>query len=287
MIREPCTATEKQKEVLRHDVSEFREYINKQVDYILEDLNSEFLIKKIKSIAFSQNDILPKRRHRPTFEIEYIANTLNNAYKDNYDKNSNMIQLIILYMEYYDIFDDLFDGDVHPGFTNEVMVDREILNIMMINRVSTLEEEAQEYIAAKSTEMIKSFYVEYNNQPDAEIYTELLNYQANMYGGILGLSVLIAGGNNQSVKEAEFFGRCYFKFEQLLLDTQQYLVDDGDPWNAWELMPEGRIKGIIKHNKYRMTKFIQKLNTSDSELLLPLVLTDIDGWIKNQSITSD
>ena len=94
-----------------------------QVQTLLEEeFDSEEARQHVYRLAFKQNDVLPKRNLRPKPTTAFQADRIHRIHDGDEQTRQTLLQFSIMVAEYYDIGDDIIDGDVKPGHQREALV---------------------------------------------------------------------------------------------------------------------------------------------------------------------
>jgi hypothetical protein len=188
---------------------------------------------------------------------------------------------VIANQEYYDIVDDIFDGDVAEGSEAEVFATKEFLRPVITRLITRLPDNIVEYWSRMAFRTVESFTDELLQEPNAEMYLQIVNKQSELYAVNTGLAAVISDQDDQTIQEAERIGELFFKFDQFLLDGYQADADDPDPWNAWYLMSEESALEQLRTWQRQLEKYLDTLPDAHSDLVRPLIAVDIEAWHRN------
>ncbi|QLH78899.1 hypothetical protein HZS55_17080 [Halosimplex rubrum] len=247
-------------------------------DDIVAEMPSETGRDWVRTIAFSQNDALPKRKRRPTRRIEYLVEQLYLARDSDTDALEDLLRFTLLVQEYYDITDDIIDGDVAHGKEAEVFITHEYLMPVLADHVGRLGPEARSYWCDDAVWMVECFTDELTAEPSAETYFDILTKQANLFGSMTGTCGVVAGADRETVERYAAIGTLYFELDQLLLDGFQY-GDEAYPWNVWSLLPEDEALARLRARKEALDDHLETLPTRTAERVKPLIAVDLDTWV--------
>ncbi|WP_459193957.1 hypothetical protein [Halosimplex sp. J119] len=254
------------------------ERLSELIREILEGIESELVREQIRTVAFNTSSALPKRQQRPTVKIEFVTEQLASALGATREEIDRLHKFTLVKQEYYDIADDLLDGDVEGRREPEVYLTNECLLIVLIERLSALGEQAAEYWSRNAETLIEAPFTELLADPEFEPYLDILDKQARLYGLVTGLSAIVAGEPDRK-GAFEDLGRTYYRYEQLLLDLHQYERTDSEVWNAWTLTDEERVLSLIKDYEWELRDGLRTLPDDRYELLLPLVAADVEAMV--------
>lgn len=115
-------------------------------------------------------------------------------------------------------------------------------------------------------------------EPSAPVYEEVLERQADLFGGITGLCAVASPDDAAPVQAAERVGQAFFAFEQLLLDGEQYSPGQDRSWNAWRLLSEDDVYELIGHWHDEFRSAIEEFPEEQRTRLRPLTAIDFEVW---------
>ncbi|WP_155120738.1 hypothetical protein [Haloarcula sp. K1] len=281
LARKPSTLSDAELDYFSEMYNSFDHKIRQFADEITEELPSETASSQVAAIAFSPNDALPKREARPTRRIAYLAEQLYLAQEDNDDHLAPLLKFTILMQEYYDITDDIIDGDVAAGSEANVFLTLQYLMPALTKYLTRIGVNTTAYWSEQAIQMVDCFRDELVSEPSPEVYLDLLEKQALLYSTVTGLCGLISGGDAALVNRYETIGNLYFKHEQLLLDGYQF-GEESYPWNAWELLPEEEAMTLFKELRTELNTALDILPASRRKRVRPLISIDVSTWAKQQ-----
>ncbi len=220
------------------DLEYFREFYTQalnQLEVLLkEEYDSEPTRQHLYALAFKKNDVLPKRDSRPKITTAFQADQIYRIHDDDEETRRTLLQFGIVVAEYYDIVDDVVDGDVKPGHERHALLIAQLLMPVLARLLARLGTAAVEYWTRQATALVEAPLL-YEPSEDTEhtgpAYLELLEHQASLRSSVTGLAALVADANDEEVTRAEEIGTTVHKLMQFATDLDQYPSDD-DPWNA-------------------------------------------------------
>ena len=277
MLNRPTNLSEDRVREIERTLRELRTRLKRHVEAILEDVESEVLRNQLRQVAFASNELLPKRRRRPSVEIHHLVEQLLLAYGSEGKTTDNVLRFTLAVQEYYDISDDLIDGDVAEDSETEVLVTNELLLPLVLRLLGRLGDDAVTYWSHHAFRMASSFADELLYDPSAEAYLDLIDKQSELFGAVTGVATIAADCSDGRVERAEAIGAAYFKHEQFLLDLEQYDGDDSDPWNAWHLLSADEATDHIRGWQDDIIRLTDTLPDEHAELIRPLVAVDLDA----------
>ncbi|WP_211338343.1 hypothetical protein [Haloterrigena salifodinae] len=252
-----------------------------EIDYYIEDILSEIDRKEkreyIRSLAFSSSDIFPKRNYKPMLTFPFITKQLYLSHS-NGELLSELMSFTLTFIEYYDIVDDLIDGDVIDSYKKNVLIGKELLQSLLVQQLTRLEDSVIDYYCRNIMPMWGGDMEELRSKPSRKRYLEIVGKQANIFSTIAGIVSIISESGEFGLEKAEKFGDVYFKFDQFILDGEQYKAGDPDPWNAWNLLPEEEVRELISGWQETLEILVTDLPEKRAQLLRPLIAIDIESW---------
>jgi hypothetical protein len=109
---------------------------------LVERLDSEPHRELAENYVVSTTPALPKRTQRPVLRPPYVTKQTYQSRCPENDQLEPLLKLTILHNEYYDIVDDVFDGDVADGYEPTVFLLNESLIPLLTSLVHQLGPEA-------------------------------------------------------------------------------------------------------------------------------------------------
>ncbi|MDS0260074.1 hypothetical protein NDI56_11785 [Haloarcula sp. S1CR25-12] len=232
-------------------LQEFYEQKLIQVQTLLEEeFGSDETRQYVYRLAFKGNDVLPKRDRRPKPTTAFQADQIHRIHGGDEETRQTLLQFAIIVAEYYDIVDDVIDGDVKPGHEREAIVALQFLMPVLVRLLHRLGDDAVEYWTWEATELVECCV----HEPTADEkqteagYLDLLEEQALLRSSITGLAAIVAGADDEEIARAEEVGRTVHKLMQFTTDLNQYGSDD-DPSNAVALFDKEAFSGQYQQFK--------------------------------------
>jgi hypothetical protein len=219
---------------------EFYDRVLGHVETILKtELDSETARKYVYGLAFKENDVLPKRDRRPKPGTAFQADQIHRIHGGDEETRATLVQFALVVAEYYDVVDDVVDGDVKPGHEREALLVAQLLMPVLARLLHRLGDDAVEYWTREATALVEAplIHESADGEPTGEAYLDLLERQASLRSSITGLAAVVAGADGDAVERAENVGTAVHKLMQFATDLAQY-ESDNDPWNAVALFEE-------------------------------------------------
>lgn len=250
---------------------------------VLDHIPDEAYAARVEAIAFTANDVLPKRRDRPRKLTAHVTNQLAQAYEVDDASRRTLLEFTVLVSEYYDALDDVLDGDVAPGRTKQALSATQMMMPLMVQYLHSMGSRAVGFWTERSIPMAGAWYVEGSEKPSRERYLTVVGQQANLVGSLTGLTAIVGEQRPEVVDRAETIGRTLFLFEQFLLDLKQHLGTDEDPWNAWKLLEEREVRDCLEDWRADVAELSAHLPDEHASMITALFATDVDRYRKTIS----
>lgn len=278
MLR-PTNVSEMHEQKVSACFSDFQKELNyNHTEEILSSFNSNDIRDIVSYLAFTPNKVLPKRSHRPTNRIEFVAKQIYLAYESGEGNLDSLLQFTLAFQEYVDIVDDLVDDDVSDEMRNEVYAGVQFLIPVIFEKLNAISNRAILYWTDRFPEMCSSWLEEFHYQPSKDQYFSIIEKQANLYSSVTGVAAIAAGASDETVSLAESIGEIYFKHEQFLLDLLQYEHGEESPWNAWHILADSEAMAQVTQWKDELSDILKELPDERAYYLRPLMDVDVEQW---------
>lgn len=94
---------------------DLRDRVLEEVEALLVDLDDDHLAQNVYETAFTDGEVLPKRTQRPSLEPVLLAEQVFRHHGGDAEALGPLIRSTVVIQEYYDMVDDLVDGDVREA----------------------------------------------------------------------------------------------------------------------------------------------------------------------------
>jgi hypothetical protein len=220
-----------------------------QVARILAHIGARELRELSYRLAFKPNAILPKRLNRPQLTLAHVTEQLYDVYAPNDAHRGALLQLSILVLEYYDMLDDLVDGDVAAGHELEVVLVSQLLMPLIMRSLGELGPAAINHWTMRCLDMVESLYLEKRRPKSWDAYLRSLEKQAHGFGFVTALPAIVNDRPNSEILRAERIGQLAYLYSQLYLDLQQRDRDDESNWNAAHFRTQEEIVTLMAEHQ--------------------------------------
>lgn len=281
MVFEPLDVSQVDERRFWEEFGLLEKQLHKYEKRLVQNIDDPATQHQIQFIAFTPTELLPKRDQRPTIEINYLIKHIYLSYGSNKKELETALAASIGAMEYYDIVDDLVDGDVKDGHEVEVIVTNELLMPLFVRLLGEVGDQAVIHWADHAGQTVESWVAEMSSEPSLSSYRELIEQQSHLYGSVAGLAAIAAGADDTVVERATAIGQTYFQYEQLLLDLLQWKKSDSDPWNAWALADSCEARKWVDNKRSTFESLIEPFPADRRQLLSPLVATDVSTFLES------
>lgn len=270
--------SETRAEQFKAHFDELWERISERVDAILSRIETPGVRQIVANVAFSTNDTLLKRSVRPKPEIFHLMEQLCDIHDLSPDIKNDLLEFTILVTEYFDIYDDIADGDVDQEDLSKVTLVHSILGTLIMKKLPQLDDSAVKYWTNQTLVLSECVYFEMAYNPHSEVYLDVVDRQSKLFGGLTGLVPVVDGAKQVKIDEASTLGEIYFMFEQFLLDLEQKIGGDDDPWNAWHLIDNDDIRSVLEAWRRQALDLTAQFPDENRQLIEAMFATDIDEF---------
>lgn len=248
-----------------------------EVGQLLGDVKRPELQQLCYELAFRPGEVLPKRRTRPQVTPVHLCEQVHLAHRGPEHALQPLRRFVILVQEYYDLLDDLVDGDVAPGHEVQVMLVSQLLLPLMVRTLERVHPEAVDYWSGRCQTMVESLYVEKCETRSWDNYLRCIEHQSLLYGVCTGLAALAAGADSRQVDSAERLGCLAYCFSQLVLDLEQADTDGDDNWNALQFRSTVDVTQHLRAWSEEIHTAVSAFAAPHDRLLWGLYAVDVDA----------
>lgn len=285
MLDRPTTLSAEDRRMLERRGREVEIRILEALEAILGHVESEQLRDVMSSLAFRTNDALPKRTEPPKLEPALLVTEIYLSFDDDEQTLEQLLRFAVGACEYFDITDDLFDGDVRESYRDRVFVCQQVFVPELVRTARTIDPAAVSFWADRTTRLLESCLAEEAAEvPTLQSYRAILDRQAELFGSVTGMAAIAANASDDAVGNAASIGRTYFEFEQLLLDGEQYAGDEDGVWNAWKLGDPGTVEDLLKRRRMDAHEHLSNLPDERTESLRALFAIDLEEWMATRDL---
>lgn len=277
MLDRPSDLSAEEQAAFEAFARDVREAVFDRIEAMLSDVEPS-LAQRVYDLAFSASDVLQQRSRRPELHSALLAAASADAVELSDADREALLGFTVAIQEYYDVLDDLIDGDVAEGHEVEVQIVAQTLLPLATARLGRLGSDAVEYWADAALELVAAPHAEVGGSPSAEAYRELVARQSVLFGFVPGVAAVAAGRDEAAVERAEALGRTIYRFEQFVRDYEQYVAGDDDPWNAAALLGEQAVIEQLEAWQSEVADCTASYPDPASRQLQALVALDLAGW---------
>ncbi|WP_247730880.1 hypothetical protein [Halovivax limisalsi] len=254
------------------------EDLDRIVSALLAEIPHEPLREQVELLAFTPNDALPKRRRRPKWEVAFLVDGLARAFGVDGQPRDTVLGFSLCINEYYDIFDDVVDGDVADGARGEVVATWQVMFPLCARLVHRLGDDAVEYWTELGMGLMEAPLAGVLTDPGLDPYLEIVERQGDLFGFLTGLCAVLGDEPTPTVERAERIGRSFFAFEQFLLDGEQYGGGETEGWNLFALAGTNEAIDRLVERRIAYERACRILPEHQQSTLTSLVAVDLDRW---------
>jgi hypothetical protein len=275
MLFRPLDLTDAEVNRISEHLDGLRGRLYDEVDELLSTVPFDPLATQVEALAFSPSDALPKRRQRLKPDLAHIVEQLALGHDIDNQQRRLLLQFTILMAEYYDIFDDVADGDVTDGRMAEVVSTWQIMFPLAVKLLNDLGPAAVEFWVPRAMGLMEAPLAECQLSEDAAVYDDIVTRQSDMFGFVTGLPAVVADADTDAVERDERIGQLYYQYEQLLLDCEQ---QDGESWSVDQFESETAVVGRLEEIEREADDLLASLPEERASLLEPLFAVDLEVW---------
>jgi hypothetical protein len=247
------------------------------VEALLADVESAVARDRMYELAFEPNQVLPKRDERPKLETLALAEQLYRSHDPDEADLATVLEFTVAVTEYYDIADDLVDGDVSADHRNDVFLVLQVLLTLFVERLGELGGDVVTYWCRRARTLTEAPSRERAREPSLQSYLDVLDLQAQLFGFVTGVSATAAGAPDDAVRRAERVGRCFYRYEQLVVDCRQHGREADEPWNLYRFVDETEASELLADERASLAADIEALPAERRERIRSLFAVDIDA----------
>lgn len=259
----------------------FEERLTRCVSDLLSEIPIELLSEQVDQIAFTGNSALYKRPIRMKSDLGLLVDQLAQAFEIDGNDRETLLKLTLSTHEYYDILDDLIDGDVSAEARQEVLATWQVLAPLNALLVHRLETEAVAFWSDRTMGLMECFLSEGAAPCTAENYKQIVERQSDLFGCVTGLPPVVGGLPDRKVHLCEQIGQDLFKIQQFLADAEQHREEDGEQWNAWELYSQTEFQNEILTWKSEAMERVDELPSRQAEMIEVLFAINVEEWLES------
>lgn len=246
------------------------------LEELLEEIEPDALRTRVRKLAFEPNDVLSKRSRRPNLTVAFLADRIYRGHAPSTERSDTVLQFSAVVHEYYDLFDDLFDGDVDPAYRAEVLGTMQVMMPLILRSLDRLGDDAVSYWSERAVALMQGPFGELDRERSAAAYLDIVDHQSQLFGFVTGVAAIAADASDGAVARAAALGRTCFVFEQLVLDLEQYHGTDDDRWNALEFLPGATVVSEIEAARDEIESLAAELPGEAGEPIVDRFAIDLE-----------
>lgn len=275
MVDLPKTLPPERERALETQLQDLRIRLLDCIERLLVEIEREPQRESLYAIAFTPNATLPKRGERPKVETALLVEQLYFAHAPDGERLETLLEFTVAVTEYYDIADDVVDGDVAPDRDIEAFLAMQQLLPLFVDRIGRLGLDATAFWTERARSLVAAPYEENRADPSLEAYLRIVDLQANFFGSITGLAALVADANDEAVKRAEEIGRGFYAYEQFLVDRRQYARGEDERWNLWVLATEQEALDVVRERRTAVRDRLATIPDARADMIGALLAHDL------------
>lgn len=278
MLYRPSAVPPEHRETFEAHATDLRKRLLDHVEVLLTELASDAAGGLVYELAFKPGEALPKRTERPKIDSALLAEQVYLQHDPDGTGLDAVLEFTVAVQEYFDMLDDLVDGDVREDRRGEVLLATQLLLPLLVRRLDRLD--ATAYWCDETTRLLEAPLEEVRAEPTAAAYRDELEAQAALYGATAGIAALAGGGDEAAVERASAVGEAIYQHTQVVLDYEQFLAGDAERWNAGALFDdEATILAFLRDRRETVSQLVEPYDYGRAGLLKGLVALDVDAWL--------
>ena len=264
---------------LEADLAAHHERVLAAAERLLNEVDPPAVRRLTEQLAFTPSDALPKRERRPKTEPSFLASHVYRGHTSTSDGGAAVIEFSTCVAEWFDILDDLADGDVRSGAEPEALVVAQVLSALATKRLHAFGDEAVEFWTERSLTLYATQLERREHDPDGETYVAILREEGTLFGFLTGTAALAAGADDDVVERAAAAGRAFYAFEHLLVDAENHHVET-DAWNGWRLMSTAAFRTRVEEFREAVETAVDPLPDKHARAIRDLTAVDTEAVIE-------
>jgi hypothetical protein len=278
MLYRPSALPPDRQETFESHAADLRKRLLDHVETLLTELVSEAAGGLVYELAFKPGEALPKRSERPKLDSALLAEQVYLHHDPAGERLDTVLEFTVAIQEYFDMLDDLVDGDVREDRRGEVVLATQLLLPLAVRRLDRLE--ATAYWCDGTARLLEAPLEEVRSEPADAAYREGLDAQAALYGVTAGIAALAGGGDEAAVERAEAVGEAIYHHTQVVLDYEQFLAGHAERWNAGVLFEdEAAVLAFLRDRRETVSRLVEPYDDARAARLEGLVTLDVDAWL--------
>jgi len=278
MLYRPSGLPPDRQETFERHAADRRKRLLDHVEALLTELESNAAGGLVYELAFKPGEALPKRSERPKLDSALLAEEVYRHHDPEGERLNTVLEFTVAIQEYFDMLDDLVDGDVREDRRGEVVLATQLLLPLVVRRLDRLDVTA--YWCDGTMRLLEAPLEEVRIEPTDAAYREGLDAQAALYGVTAGIAALAGGGDEVAVERAETVGEAIYQHTQVVLDYEQFLAGHAERWNAGVLFDdETAVLAFLRDRRETVSRLVEPYDDARAARLEGLVALDVDAWL--------
>ncbi|MEF8883508.1 MAG: hypothetical protein V5A44_00080 [Haloarculaceae archaeon] len=278
MLYRPSALPPDRRERFERHAEGLRKRLLDHVETLLTELDSEAAGRLVYELAFKPGEALPKRSERPKLDSALLAEQVYLQHDPDGELLDPVLEYTVATQEYFDMLDDLVDGDAREDRRAEVVLATQLLLPLVVRRLDRLD--ATAYWCGETTRLLEAPLEEVRTEPSAAAYRDGLEVQATLYGATAGIAALAGGADEAAAERAKAVGKAIYQHKQVVLDYEQFLAGHAERWNAGALFDdEAAVLTYLRDRRATVSRRVEPYDDTRASLLEGLVALDTDAWL--------
>lgn len=276
MLYRPSDLAPAESEAFEAHAVDLRERLLDRVEALVLDLPSDDAGRLVYELAFKPSEALSKREERPKLDTALLAEQVYLEHDPDGADLAAVLEFTAAVQEYFDVLDDVVDGDVTAGREPRAILATQLLLPLVLARVDRFGATAR--FADRVAELVDAPIRERGDDPTPDAYRDLLDRQATLYGLNAEISAVAAGASDREADRAGRLGRAIYRHRQAVLDYEQYVHETEAGWNAGALFGETELREYLGEQRQRVERLVADFEPDRARLIAGLVALDVEAW---------
>lgn len=274
----PTELSEAEQQWLDGHMMDLHRRVLDEIPAILGEIEAERLQQRTYELAFKPSRVLPKRHWRPSLTAALLAERVHLAHAPDGPHQRTVLRLAAALHEYYDLLDDLVDGDVEAGHEGEVVLTTQLLAPIAMRLLAGIGAGAVDYWADRALRLAGSLHVEQQGVRTFDDYLACIDRQAWLYGMMGGLGAVAADAGDEAVERGEAIGRGVFRFAQLARDLDQRPYEPDGESNAARLASDEAIFDEMARTRRAIDERLSAYPEASRRPIRDHLAVDLEAW---------
>lgn len=279
MLYRPSDLDPERQSAFEEHAESVRRRTLEEIERTLEGLDPA-LAQFCYEVGFRPNESLPQRDQRPQLRPAVLALATADAHGLDEPAADALLGFTAASQEYFDVLDDVVDGDVAGGSEGEALLGAQLLLALAVDRLSVLGAGAVAHWADSVGRLVAAPLTEAREEPSAERYDEVLERQSELLGSVTGCCAVAAGADDEAVAHAARVGRLVYRHFAIVHDVEQHAAgeDADDDWTAPAVFGRDGVRERLAELRTDVEAATERYPDPAARRIRNLVALDVEKW---------